>query len=275
MIARFLTEGVEKNLISALMRVPWLNLTVRTRGWPYVLTWSHRISGLLLVLYLWLHIYTLSSLPTPEVFAARMNVFRFFVFILLEWLLAIPVIFHALNGARLILYESFGNRNELTAIRWVCFLSMAYTLLLGLMMLIGNQTVTPFFFWLSALLLGACLCYAVANRIWQAPNSAFWKIQRVSGSFLLIMIPAHLLFMHLNPAVGHDAVQIVARMKTGLVKTVDLLLIFGSLYHGGYGIISFAKDYLPSRPLQAAVGVAVSLLMIFFAGWGIRLLFSV
>ncbi len=275
MTIRTVAAGFEKNVTLSLMRIPWLGRYAKTHGWTFVIAWAHRISGLLLILYLWIHIYTLSLLFSPEQFSAKMKLFQIALFVVLEWALSIPVIFHACNGARLIMYESFGNRKDVTAIRWVCFISVGYVLLLGLMMLLGNQTVTPAFFWLSALLTSACLCYATASRTWRTSNPVAWKLQRISGSFLLIMIPAHLLYMHLNPSAGHEATLIIARMKNGLVKVVDLLLIIATLYHGGYGIISIIKDYLPSRVIRATLGLLVSLLMISFAWVGLKLIFIV
>ena len=158
--------------------------TARTRGWPFVLAWGHRVTGILLVLYAWFHIYTLTLVQNPELFNAKMKFFRFFVFILLEWALAIPVIFHALNGGRLILYESFGNRNERSSIRWLLGLSMIYVLLVGFLTALGSQTVSPVFFWLCVLIVSVSLCYLAASRIWRTENAAAWKLQRISGSFL-------------------------------------------------------------------------------------------
>ena len=275
MATHSMAEAIEKRVLSTLMQVPWLRRYVRTHGWPFVLTWVHRATGVLLVFYLWFHIYTLSLLQSPDLFAAKMKSFQFFLFVLLEWLLAIPVVYHTLNGARLILYESFGNRKDLAAVRWVMVLSLGYVALMGVMMLLGDQVVSATFFWLFTLLLSFCLCYTVISHIWRTPNTPAWRLQRISGSFLLIMIPAHLLFMHLNPAAGHEAAQIIERMRNGLVKAVDLLLISATLYHGGYGLISLAKDYLPSRSIQAGCGLCILLLMLLFGWIGIKLIFSV
>ena len=102
-----------------------------TRGWPYVLAWCHRIAGLLLIGYLWFHIYTLLSLSSPPRYDATMKFYGFFLFTILEWALAIPVIFHAFNGGRLILYESFETRDDESMIRWLLWLSILYVALMG------------------------------------------------------------------------------------------------------------------------------------------------
>ncbi len=79
------------------------------RGWPFIIAWCHRIAGLLLVGYLWFHIYTLLSLSSPSSYDATMKFYGFFLFRILEWALAIPVIFHAFNGGRLILMAHEAN----------------------------------------------------------------------------------------------------------------------------------------------------------------------
>lgn len=259
-------------ILLGLKKIPLLHFYARTRGWPYILSWSHRFSGILLVLYVCFHIYTLSLLQTPELFNSKMKLFRFFLFVLLEWMLALPVVYHTLNGCRLILYESFGNRNDVSAIRWTLSLSIVYVLFVGLMMILGNQNVSAEFFWLCMLIASTSLCYLAAARIWHTKNSAAWKLQRISGSFLAIMIPAHLLFMHLQPTVGHDAALIIERMQNVFIKTVDCILVVATLYHGGYGLLSIAKDYLPSKGYQHVCAVLILILMIPFAWVAIKLL---
>lgn len=251
--------------------VPGLEFYARARGWPFVLSWGHRIAGIILVLYAWLHIYTLSLLPSPDLFNAKMKLFRFFLFVILEWALSVPVIFHALNGGRMILYESFGNRNDTAAIRWVLGLAVVYVLFVGVMMVRGDQMVSPVFFWSGVLIFSLGLGYAAGRRIWRSGNSKPWKLQRISGSFLMIMIPAHLLFMHLQPALGHDAVQIQERMRHIMIKAVDISLIAAAMYHGGYGVVSFIKDYTATWWARAMCSLMIILVTLFFTWMGIRL----
>ncbi len=162
----------------------------KTRGWPFILAWAHRIAGVLLVLYVFFHIVTLTSLQAPESYDAKMRILRLFLFVFLEWLLVVPVIFHALNGGRLILYEVFGNRNTESMIRWLVVLTAAYILFIGLMMMMGNQVVTPVFFWLSALSAALCAVYFLVVKLCTSGASLSWKLQRITGGFLLIMTPA-------------------------------------------------------------------------------------
>ena len=242
-----------------------------TRGWPYVLAWCHRIAGLLLIGYVWFHIYTLLSLSSPPRYDATMKFYGFFLFRILEWALAIPVIFHALNGGRLILYESFETRDDESMIRWLLWLSALYVALLGALMLIGNQSVSAVFFWLTMIIAGLTLAYGVASKVWAIQHSLLWKLQRITGAYLLILIPAHMLFMHLNYAMAHEANTVAMRMQNYFIKAVDISLAVVVLYHAGYGLVSFIGDYLESRTLRMGLAGLVILVMLLFAAVGIRL----
>ena len=256
---------------SKLDNVPLVSFYAKTRGWPFVIAWLHRISGMFMVLYIWVHIYTLSFLATPDAYNAKMKLLGYFPFSFLEWLLAVPIIFHALNGGRLILYEIFGSRNDESMIRWVLGLSATYFLLLGLLMVMGNQAVSPIFFWLIIFMIGFLPSYVVASRIRNMAGSNTWKLQRVSGAYLIVMIPAHLLFMHLQPAVGHEAAVVIARMQNIFIKFIDLTLVVAGLYHAGYGLTAIIRDYLKSGLLQTGLTSLVVLIMVVFGWISIRL----
>ncbi len=66
----------------------------------------HRISGIALIGYLFLHIYSLSSLSQGRAaFEAKMQSFSTPFFMFLEWLLFAFVLFHSLNGVRIVLVD--------------------------------------------------------------------------------------------------------------------------------------------------------------------------
>jgi len=261
----------EAPVMLCLERMPLLSTYTTTKGWPYVIAWCHRIAGLLLVGYLWFHIYTLLSLSSPPSYDATMKFYGFFLFRILEWALAIPVIFHALNGGRLILYESFETRDDESMIRWLLWLSMLYVALLGALMLIGSQSVSAVFFWLTMLVAGLTLAYGVGSKIWAIEHSLLWKLQRITGAYLLILIPAHMLFMHLNYSMAHEANTVAMRMQNYFIKAVDITLVVVVLYHAGYGLVSFTGDYLKSRTVRMALAALIFLVMLLFGALGIRL----
>jgi succinate dehydrogenase hydrophobic anchor subunit len=265
-------KPLNRYVLPAIENLPMIGVYAKTRGWPFVIAWAHRVAGVLLALYVLLHIYTLSYLATPDIYDAKMKVYGFFLFSFLEWLLAFPVIFHALNGGRLISYEIFGARSDRLILMWVFGLAVIYVLLLALLMILGTQSVTPVFFWLMASILSLCLVVLVASKIWQIKGSVSWKLQRISGAYLFIMIPAHLLFMHLQPAVGHEAGVVIARMQHLFIKLVDITLVVAVLFHAGYGLISIGKDYMTSRILQKCLTFFVILVMAVFGWIGVKLI---
>jgi len=258
-------------IMRILKQAPIVSHYYRTRGWPYLIAWCHRLAGKLLVFYVCLHVYTLSLLETPLRYDAKMQIFSSSFFAFLEWLLAIPVIFHALNGGRLILYESFGNRKDNVVIQWLISLSVVYVVFLGILMIAANQNVSTLFFWAAMLVAALSLVYLVSIRSWHSAISYPWKLQRISGAFLLIMIPAHFIFMHLNPAAGHDAGVVIARMQSSFIKIVDAVLILTVLFHGAYGLMSITKDYVPTGLRQWMCMVLIIGTLAIFAWMGVRL----
>jgi succinate dehydrogenase / fumarate reductase cytochrome b subunit len=263
---------ITDRIFGILNKIPLIAFYARTRGWEFILSWSHRITGLLLLLYLWFHLITLSALSTPGEYDAKMALFSSPLIVFFEWLLAIPVIFHAVNGGRLMLFEFYGYRDDSAMIRWLFAVSAAYLCLLAVFMLLGNQSVSPIFFWLTVFVIAVICGYAVAARMWRLGHSLFWKFQRVSGVFLLLMIPAHFLFMHLNPAAGKDSAVIIARMQNFFVKIVDLAMVLAVVCHAGYGLFSVGQDYIVSRRLQILITVLVVVVMVSSAWIGLKII---
>jgi len=263
---------ITDQIFGILNKIPYIAFYANTRGWAFILSWGHRITGLLLVVYVWFHLITLSALSSPQGYNAKMALFSSPLIVFFEWLLAIPVIFHALNGGRLMLFEIYGYRDDTAMIRWLFLVSAAYVCLLAVFMLLGNQSASPVFFWLTILIIAVICGYAFLARVWQLGHSRFWKFQRISGVFLLVMIPAHFLFMHLNPAVGKDSAVIIARIQSIFIKFVDVTMVLAVLYHGGYGLFSVGKDYVVSRPLQILMTVLVAVATVLFAWIGLKVI---
>ena len=255
--------------------VDYLHRLSRTHGWPYIHSWAHRVSGVLLTLYVCLHIITLSSLKDPELFDNKMRFFASVIPGFFEWLLAFPVIYHCLNGGRLLLYEIFGNRKDQAVLGWVFIISLAYIVLLGFFMALGNQNVSAILFWVYMVVVSLFITYLTVRKIKQSDASFAWKLQRISGAFLFVMIPAHMLYMHLDPFSGRDAQVIIARMSNGFIKLVDISLVCSVMYHSGYGIVAICRDYLSSYRLQLICRFSISVIMIVFAWLGLKLIFTI
>ncbi len=100
-------------------------------NWAWI---YHRITGIALIGYLFLHIYSLSTLTGGrEVFESKMQSFTSPLFMALEWILLIFVLFHSLNGIRIVLVDwADGARYHKTLYRisWIAgiilFLAMGY-----------------------------------------------------------------------------------------------------------------------------------------------------
>ncbi len=261
-------------ILAGLEKAPVVGPYAQARGRAFLLTWAQRLSGLLLTLYLFFHLYTLSGLKDPAAYQATMEAYGSGLFGFLEWLLALPVMFHALNGGRLIIYELFGFRNLRALYAWMWWLLVLYLGLLAFLMLEASQQLPALAYWLLVLAAGLTLAIGLWLKAAPAGHSRLWLLQRASGVFLLVVLPAHLLFMHTNPAMAKDAAMVLARLHSPLVVLVDMLLVLCICYHGAYGLASLLRDYMAPGPARAALLSAAWLLMALAAALGLDLLFS-
>jgi succinate dehydrogenase hydrophobic membrane anchor protein len=245
----------------------------KNRGWPFVLAWLHRISGVWLVLVSCSVIYLLDRGSFFSLIDESTQTINPIVLIVMLLGILAPVLLHASNGGRLILYELFGCRNEGPLLRWACGLSFLYSGLLALVMLMGNQTVSSFFFWLLAFAFASLAGIAAAAKVRKTRHSTVWKWQRISGASLLIMIPAYLLFLFLDPSHISDAGMMTPSLQDYFIKSIHLLVLLGVLYHGGYGLLSIGWDYISPRSLRHGLTVLVTVILLFFAWLGIQCIF--
>ncbi len=80
-----------------------MNYRKDSGSWAWI---YHRLSGIALIGYLFLHIYSLSTLTGgKEVFEAKMQAFLSPPMLALEWILFVFVLFHSLNGVRIVLVD--------------------------------------------------------------------------------------------------------------------------------------------------------------------------
>lgn len=81
------------------------NLSYRkdSGSWAWIL---HRISGIALIAYVFMHIWSLSPLAQGEkAFNDKMELYSTTIFSVIEWLLFAFVLFHSLNGIRIVLVD--------------------------------------------------------------------------------------------------------------------------------------------------------------------------
>jgi succinate dehydrogenase cytochrome b556 subunit len=245
-----------------------------SRGWGFILTWAHRITGVAVVAFMFFHIFTLSGLYAPAKFAAKMEFLRHGIFAFMEWILAVPVIFHAFNGARLILYELFRVRDDRQMIRWVLGLGAVYVLSLGFFMIKNDQQVSAGFFWFVVVLVSLIAAFVVARKLWPTKNDWMWKLQRISGAFLLPMVSGHFFFMHLTYQAGHDINTILARLSHVGIKLMDSAFVLLVFFHAGFGISAIIGDYMENGYWRTALRLAVVIVMSVFGYAGAKLVIS-
>lgn len=76
----------------------------------------HRVTGLLLTLYLFIHIGAMSMARLQgQSFQDLMTTFRQPLFLLVDWVILVGVLVHGLNGVRIVLFDlGFGLRRQRT-----------------------------------------------------------------------------------------------------------------------------------------------------------------
>lgn len=269
------SQGIGTPLLPIIEKLPVLSRYARTRGWYYVISWLHRFTGIWLFIALMVHIYTLSSWQTANVFNPDMSIPARPIFVFLAWVSSFVVSFHALNGGRLILYELFGKRSDEAMIRWTFGLSVTYAAIVGLLMVMKNQSVSALFFWLMTFCIGAVTAYAVEGRMAKVRHSLFWKLQRICGAFLFTTIPAYLIFLYLNPVLAEGAQTVIVRVQSVFIRVVSLALVVSALYHAGYGLFSIAADYASSGTLRTALTALIIVVIAILTVFTFRLILSV
>ena len=118
----------------------WIKTLLYYEKAPGAWSWGlHRITGLGLMFYLYLHILALTALQKgPEAFNVEMELFKQPIFMVLEWLLFGLVLFHSFNGFRIVLIDlAQGSKYHKPLLYWlvslsaVMFIGMGYVIFSG------------------------------------------------------------------------------------------------------------------------------------------------
>lgn len=262
----------EAYVISVMQRIPVLSYYATARGWSFLISWGHRLAGLTLVAYMFAHLYTLSLLFHPATFDADMRFLNNLVFTFLEWCVAVPVIFHSLNGGRLVLYEIFRMREEELAIRSMVAVGFIYIAIVGFFFIGEGHQISATLFWSVTLAISIVALLVVLFKIWLTRNSLFWKLQRVTGAFMFPMLIGHMLFMHMNYLTGHDSKTIFLRLESPFMRGMDFVFVIFLLFHAGYGLFSIIADYIKPGPLLKSITLLIIIVMAISAFFGIKLI---
>lgn len=102
----------------------------KTTGfWSFVL---RRFTGVMLVLYLLLHIWVIgSALTSPELFDERLNAVQTPIFKIAEIALLAAVVYHAFDGVRLLLVNWFKVTDKRKSLFWAVFVVSALMVIAG------------------------------------------------------------------------------------------------------------------------------------------------
>ena len=120
--------------------VSWIKTMLTYEKAPGAWSWGlHRITGLGLMFYLYLHILALTSLQTgPEAFNREMELFKHPVFMFLEWILFGLVLFHSFNGFRIVLIDlAQGSKYHKPLLYWITGISIALFIGMGYIIFFG------------------------------------------------------------------------------------------------------------------------------------------
>ena len=101
---------------------------IRTGALAFIL---HRVTGLALVLYLFVHIFSVSRLANPASFNEEMALYSSALFKFVELGLLGVVVAHVLNGARIIAVDFWGASRKQAAVFYVAVGVGALVLLYG------------------------------------------------------------------------------------------------------------------------------------------------
>ncbi|MFQ5907889.1 MAG: succinate dehydrogenase, cytochrome b556 subunit [Thermoplasmata archaeon] len=97
----------------------------------------HRVTGLLLTVYLFLHIGAMSLARLQgQGFEELMATFRQPAFLIIDWFIVVGVLIHALNGVRLVLFDlGIGLRHQ-RALFWGLMAVSGVVALIGLLLVL-------------------------------------------------------------------------------------------------------------------------------------------
>jgi succinate dehydrogenase cytochrome b556 subunit len=252
---------------------------------------GHRLAGLGTLLFLAIHIVDTSSvyfgrmLNVPELYAHAIALYQSTPFMLGEILLVAAVLFHGVNGLKIILFDAFPHWWKIDRERpsfwkvagmtFVLWLPAAY--LMGRQLYLHNICRCPpaetmdvvartnaavvavpviFFVVMAVLALGGRLGAprTAAARTVATPKTFetyAWQFMRWSGVLLIPLVWIHVLIQDVLIGVHAIDIDYVAmRWATWGWRTYDLALLAFAFGHGMLGLRTVVHDYVHKPRLQ-------------------------
>jgi succinate dehydrogenase cytochrome b556 subunit len=254
---------------------------------------AHRISGVAVVYFLSLHIFeTLQLGLGPGAYDEATAVYKQHWFRPFEFLLVMAVVFHSLNGLRILLFDFFPRTTRYhRQIFWIgLVVFVVLTPIIGYFMLrqmfglslqeifadlrsapyaaliVGPVAIpTLFLAWRGAAMGGKQVQLSPSNSSPRPMTSQFerwaWIFMRVSGLVMIVLVFLHLYIMHIERDIVEVTGEFVAaRFQSNPIWIgVDLLMLFLAWLHGLNGVRIVLTDYFRRSQMRSVVFIAGSL----------------
>jgi succinate dehydrogenase / fumarate reductase cytochrome b subunit len=245
-----------------------LKETLRYRGaigqWSWVL---HRLTGLGVVLFLFLHVIDTSwAVTDPASYVAAIGSYQSPLFTLGEFGLVFAVVYHALNGLRIVVFDFKPEwwKHQQKAALWVLGGTVLILLPFFILMLIdvyehysSNPTIMPIgevishqlpfgMFFVGGLIAAGTLAFLVSairinvdsGKVKSKPSGAnreiekfWWSFMRISGVLIIPLVLGHLAMMHVLQGVFDLSLQGSTVIGTEVVENLaeeDALVVLDS-----------------------------------------------
>ncbi|RJR18850.1 MAG: hypothetical protein C4582_11030 [Desulfobacteraceae bacterium] len=103
-----------------------------------------------------------------------------------------------------------------------------------------------------------------------------WLLQRISAVILLVALGWHIALLHFsNGGAPLSYNDILTRLKTPALLSLDVLLLIFGLYHACYGLYSVFLDFDSTTKQRVVVLVLLIAIGLGFAGFGVFGLVSI
>jgi succinate dehydrogenase / fumarate reductase cytochrome b subunit len=276
------------------------------------LTWlAHRISGVAVVYFLSLHIFETLQLGFggAEAYNEATAVYKQPWFRPFEFLLVMAVVYHALNGLRVMLFDYFPRttryRNAIFWVGVVVFVVLTPVIGYAMMRPVLGMSLQAIFastngIGYAALIVGP-VALPVLYLLWRgtalsegrtpvlsasyssvAPTSSrfeelAWKFMRVSGLVLVVLVLLHLYIMHLERDIVDVTGAFVIERFTGnpVWIAVDFTMLFLAWLHGLNGVRLVLTDYMKRGAARRIVLYAIGAFGVFWLIAGGIVLFMI
>jgi succinate dehydrogenase / fumarate reductase cytochrome b subunit len=262
------------------------------KGGTGMWTWlAHRMSGVAIVYFLTLHIVEAIQLfGGPANYSEATAVYKQPWFRPFEWLLVMAVIYHALNGLRVMLFDTWPSTTKYhKQIFWIglgIFVlatpMVGYAMLksvfglslqeifasmngLGYALAIVLPVALPVLYvaWRGSGLSNGPLIVSQSNSRPAPQKNTFerlaWQFMRISGVILIVLVFWHLIIMHFINDISNITGQFVFdRFRSNpLWIAVDLSMLFLAWLHGLNGVRIVITDYMRRSYVRRVVLMAL------------------